>query len=223
MFYSGPRYQQRQARTMLHTSHKFVPYTLTQLRNGEVPENRPIHIFSEGIYDMFHYGHINQLRQVKEAFPNVKVTVGICSDEMVLKFKGGPLVMSQDERLASVAGCKYVDNVIDHGMFYPTIELLDKLQADLIAHDNIPYLVAGSVDCFKLFKESDRFLPTQKRKIYSQIVNKKLPIRRLIHIEQHPRKYPQNLKTTIKKWKQNGFRELIALYPRMGRNSSTVV
>ncbi|KJH53652.1 cytidyltransferase domain protein [Dictyocaulus viviparus] len=148
--------------TMSYITKNFVPYTLTQLRNGEVPEDRPIHIFSEGVYDMFHYGHIRQLRQVKEAFPNVKVTVGICSDELVLKFKGGPLVMSQDERLASVAECKYVDDVIDHGMFYPTIELLDKLQADLIAHDSIPYPFSDGVDCYKPFKKSDRFLTTQR-------------------------------------------------------------
>ncbi|VDL78431.1 unnamed protein product [Nippostrongylus brasiliensis] len=78
----------------------FVPYTLTQLRNGDV-----------------------------------------CSDDQVRKYKGGPLVMTFDERWASVEECKYVDNVIDHGMFYPTIKLLNDLQP---------------------FKDADRFLTTQR-------------------------------------------------------------
>ncbi|WKY09685.1 hypothetical protein Q1695_002217 [Nippostrongylus brasiliensis] len=140
----------------------FVPYTLTQLRNGDVPLDRPIHIFTEGVFDMFHYGHVRQLRQVKEAFPNVIVTAGICSDDQVRKYKGGPLVMTFDERWASVEECKYVDNVIDHGMFYPTIKLLNDLQADLIAHDAIPYLCPDSDDCYKPFKDADRFLTTQR-------------------------------------------------------------
>lgn len=83
---------------------KFVPCTLQQLLSGDgqfyttnysttmstsfnsnqlpsdfnvlVPKNRPIHIFTEGVFDLFHYGHVRQLRQVKEAFPNVKVTAG---------------------------------------------------------------------------------------------------------------------------------------------------
>ncbi|XGW06628.1 hypothetical protein V3C99_016729 [Haemonchus contortus] len=140
----------------------FVPYTLSQLRDGVVPKDRPIHIFTEGVFDMFHYGHVRQLRQVKEAFPDVIVTAGICSDELVRKYKGGPLVMTYEERFASVAECKYVDYVIDHGMFYPTVELLDELQADLIAHDDIPYVCPDSDDCYKPFKKLDRFLTTQR-------------------------------------------------------------
>ncbi|KHJ90907.1 cytidyltransferase domain protein, partial [Oesophagostomum dentatum] len=127
------------------------------------PLDRPIHIFTEGIYDLFHYGHARQLRQAKESFPNVIVTAGVCSDDLVVKYKGGPLVMTQDERMASLKECKYVDHVIDHGMFYPTLELLDKIQADLIAHDELPYACPDGDDCFKAFKEADRFLATQRQ------------------------------------------------------------
>ncbi|EYB93308.1 hypothetical protein Y032_0183g909 [Ancylostoma ceylanicum] len=121
-----------ESRRMASGDQRFVPYTLTQLRNGDFPQNRPIHIFAEGVYDLFHYGHARQLRQVKEAFPNVIVTAGLCSDELVIKNKGGPLVMTYEERVASVKECRYVDNVIDHGMFYPTIELLDRIQVPYV-------------------------------------------------------------------------------------------
>ncbi|ETN78739.1 hypothetical protein RB195_015446 [Necator americanus] len=143
---------------------KFTPYTLEQLLNGDYPEDRPIHIFAEGVYDLFHYGHARQLRQAKEAFPNVVVTAGVCNDELVIKNKGGPLVMTHEERMASVRECKYVDHVIDHGMFFPTLELLDEIQADLIAHDDIPYGCPNSDDCYRPFKNADRFLTTQRTK-----------------------------------------------------------
>ncbi|EPB71182.1 cytidyltransferase domain protein [Ancylostoma ceylanicum] len=137
---------------MASGDQRFVPYTLTQLRNGDFPQNRPIHIFAEGVYDLFHYGHARQLRQVKEAFPNVIVTAGLCSDELVIKNKGGPLVMTYEERVASVKECRYVDNVIDHGMFYPTIELLDRIQVPT-KHISTTDLIQRIIDDSENFRE----------------------------------------------------------------------
>uniref|UniRef100_A0A914X869 choline-phosphate cytidylyltransferase n=1 Tax=Plectus sambesii TaxID=2011161 RepID=A0A914X869_9BILA len=137
------------------------PITYTQACSGKV--NRPIRILADGIYDLFHPGHAEQLRQVKNAFPNAYLIVGVCSDAPTLKHKG-TTVMKEEERYEAARHCRYVDEVYRNPPYFGTLEFLNKIKADLIAHDALPYAKLDGDDCYQPFRDVDRFLETQRTK-----------------------------------------------------------
>ena len=67
-------------------------------------------IFIGGVWDLFHIGHLNALKAAR-ALGDFLV-VGINADKLVYKVKKRHPIIPQEQRLAIVGACKYVDKVI---------------------------------------------------------------------------------------------------------------
>src|SRR5690242_19493804 len=76
-----------------------------------------VRVYVDAVCDLFHYGHVNFFRQARalaqELYPDKQVylIVGLCSDADVESYKRRP-IMTIEERVRSVEGCRYVDHVI---------------------------------------------------------------------------------------------------------------
>lgn len=125
------------------------------------PTDRPVRIYCDGIYDLFHFGHARSLEQAKKSFPNVHLLVGVCSDEITNQ-KKGKTVMNETERVESVRHCKWVDEVIPNAPWIINREFLNKHKIDFVAHDDIPYSSEDCEDVYEFVKKEGKFLPTQR-------------------------------------------------------------
>lgn len=127
------------------------------------PSDRPVRVYADGIYDLFHYGHARSLEQAKKSFPNTYLLVGCCNDETTHKYKG-KTVMTDDERYESLRHCRWVDEVIPDAPWVITKEFLDKHQIDYVAHDSLPYADASGAgnDVYEFVKSIGKFKETKR-------------------------------------------------------------
>jgi glycerol-3-phosphate cytidylyltransferase len=67
-------------------------------------------LYTGGTFDIFHYGHVNFLRQCSKLAEEIIVSLN--TDEFIQSYKGVPPIMSYNEREKSLRSCKYVSDVI---------------------------------------------------------------------------------------------------------------
>ncbi|TMW60078.1 hypothetical protein Poli38472_000120 [Pythium oligandrum] len=108
--------------------------------DGGKPKNQ-IRIWMDGAFDMMHYGHMNAFRQAKSL--GTYLVVGVNDDESITACKGAPPVMNNEERIASVVGCKFVNEVEPHCPYIMNEEYLKRM----IKKHNIDYVVHGDDPC----------------------------------------------------------------------------
>ncbi|WUR04527.1 choline-phosphate cytidylyltransferase A [Vairimorpha necatrix] len=136
---------------------------ISSIKFYKIPNSRPVRVYCDGVYDVFHYGHARSLKQAKFLFPNVHLIVGVTSDKSTNLYKG-PTVYSERERSESLSHCKYVDEIIEDCPWIITDEFITKHNIDFIAHDEAPYKHGDNEDIYKIFKDRGIFIPLMRSK-----------------------------------------------------------
>lgn len=113
--------------------------------------------YTTGVYDMFHIGHLNILRNAKEQCDYL--IVGISTDELVLHDKNKMPIIPFENRCAIVEAIKYVDMVV------PQPDK-NKLSAWEKYHFNKMFVGSdwNGTDAWKLFEE--QFKPLNVEIVY---------------------------------------------------------
>ncbi|KAF3760865.1 hypothetical protein M406DRAFT_282709, partial [Cryphonectria parasitica EP155] len=125
------------------------------------PAGRAVRVYADGVFDLFHLGHMRQLEQAKKAFPDTYLIVGVTGDEETHKRKG-LTVLSGRERAETVRHCKWVDEVIENCPWIVTPAFLEEHRIDYVAHDDLPYGAAEGDDIYAPIKKEGKFLVTQR-------------------------------------------------------------
>jgi ethanolamine-phosphate cytidylyltransferase len=143
----------------------------------------------DGCFDIMHSGHYNAIRQAK-ALTDILV-VGVHSNAEILRHKGPP-VMSDEERLATVRACKWVDEVVFDTPYNPSLELLIKLNCDFCVHGDDMSTTADGRDAYAEVKEAGRMKIVKRTEGVSttDLVGRLLLMTRTHHIGQSPALVP---------------------------------
>lgn len=151
------RSRRKQLETALEEAEELVLELKTQIAESEAEaeyfkQNKPagkdseeVRVFMDGAFDMMHYGHMNAFRQGRAL--GTYLVVGVNDDASITKCKGTAPVLNDEERVAMVKACKWVDEVVLGVPYVMTPEYLDKIikdyKIDYVVHGDDPCIVNG--------------------------------------------------------------------------------
>merc|ERR1712107_808826 len=103
----------------------------------------------DGAWDMFHSGHISSLQKARAK--GDYLIVGVHNDKLVNELRGSnhPII-NMHERVLSVLGCRYVDDVLLDAPRIVTTDMIKSLNIGLVVQGTVrdnpivdPYAAAG--------------------------------------------------------------------------------
>ena len=91
-------------------------------------------IFCDGVFDLFHIGHLNHLKKIREHFDEtIYLIVGVINDNISTPYKRKP-IFNEKKRSQILNSCMYTDKVILMDNLIITEKFLNKHKIDFVVH-----------------------------------------------------------------------------------------
>lgn len=158
-------------------------------------DSEPIRVYTDGCYDLVHYGHANSLRQAKKL--GTFLITGSHSDEEILRHKGPPL-SREEERFEQLRAVRWVDQVVERAPYQITPELLDQNNCDFVVHGNDITTLSGGDDVYSIVKSAKRYREVERTEGVSTT---DLVERMLVSTKKHHLPSPKGEDVDISSWK----------------------
>lgn len=85
--------------------------------------------YAPGVYDLFHIGHLNMLRNARQFCDHL--IAGVLTDEQAARAKGAAPVVPLEERLDIVGSIRFVDQAVAEDVPHK-LEMWERLRFDVI-------------------------------------------------------------------------------------------
>ena len=129
---------ERELELLLNLSFAEPPPPAT-IPMASLTSNQIIRVYVDMVGDLFHYGHMRFVQKVRSCasskFPqaSIQIVVGITADKYLMAYKRKPCT-SNRERCETVAGCKFVDEVIPDVPLVTSAAFMDLHKLDAVFH-----------------------------------------------------------------------------------------
>ena len=93
-------------------------------------------VYTQGVFDLFHSGHVDFLSKCKSDMNDEYLVVGILNDEEILRVYGSYPVTNTYERALALMSCKFVDEVRIGVPYELTSQFIENLKVTETDHIN---------------------------------------------------------------------------------------
>lgn len=90
-------------------------------------------IYLDGVFDLFHRGHLEAIKTAKNLYPDTWLIVGVVSDKDTESYKRIPII-NEIDRVEIIKSLKMVDEVIFPCPMSTTREFIEENKIDMVVH-----------------------------------------------------------------------------------------
>jgi choline-phosphate cytidylyltransferase len=90
-------------------------------------------VYIDGIFDLFHIGHLESFKKSRKFFDNTYLIVGVISDKDAKNYKRKPIIREKD-RYEIIRNLRLVDLVIEDAPLIMTENFMKEYNIDLVVH-----------------------------------------------------------------------------------------